>query len=111
MMPIMPTPRAIRTPRPAIRSATEPMPGWRRALGGTNNFDARTDMPATALQTRSSGGGVLTSAADEADALRVLHDQHARAVWAYVVRLTNGDSARADDVVQETMLRAWRNPQ
>jgi RNA polymerase sigma-70 factor (ECF subfamily) len=40
-----------------------------------------------------------------------LHDQHARAVWAYVVRLTNGDSARADDVVQETMLRAWRSPQ
>ena len=68
-------------------------------------------MPATALQTRSTGGGVLTSAADEADLLRVLHDQHARAVWAYVVRLTNGDSARADDVVQETMLRAWRNPQ
>jgi RNA polymerase sigma-70 factor, ECF subfamily len=87
------------------------MPGWRRALGGTNNFDARTDMPATALQTRSTGGGVLTSAADEADLLRVLHDQHARAVWAYVLRLTNGDAARADDVVQETMLRAWRNPQ
>ena len=50
-------------------------------------------------------------AADEADLLRTLHDQHARAVWAYVVRLTNGDAARADDVVQETLLRAWRHPQ
>lgn len=50
-------------------------------------------------------------AAREAELLRVLHDQHARALWAYVVRLTNGDGARAEDVVQETLLRAWRHPQ
>ena len=72
-------------------------------------------MPATALRTRTSahtaGGEVSLGAANEAELLRALHDQHARAVWAYVVRLTNGDAARADDVVQETMLRAWRNPQ
>ena len=30
-------------------------------------------------------------------------------VWRYVVRLT-GDRAGADDVVQETLLRAWRSP-
>jgi RNA polymerase sigma-70 factor (ECF subfamily) len=40
-----------------------------------------------------------------------LHDEHAGALWAYVVNLTNGDRAKAQDVVQETMLRAWRNPQ
>ena len=38
-----------------------------------------------------------------------LYDAHAGAVWRYVVRLT-GDRASADDVVQETLLRAWRNP-
>jgi RNA polymerase sigma-70 factor, ECF subfamily len=32
-------------------------------------------------------------------------------LWSYVVGLTNGDRAQAQDVVQETMLRAWRNPQ
>ena len=42
--------------------------------------------------------------------LRALHEQHAGALWAYVVGLTNGDRAQAQDVVQETMLRAWRNP-
>jgi len=42
--------------------------------------------------------------------LRTLHDQHAGALWSYVVGLTNGDRAQAQDVVQETMLRAWRNP-
>jgi RNA polymerase sigma-70 factor (ECF subfamily) len=49
--------------------------------------------------------------ASEADLLRTLHDEHARALWSYVVNLTNGDRGRAQDVVQETLLRAWRNPQ
>lgn len=49
-------------------------------------------------------------AASDAELLRVLHDEHAQVLWAYVVRLTGGDRARAQDVVQETMLRAWRNP-
>jgi RNA polymerase sigma-70 factor (ECF subfamily) len=47
---------------------------------------------------------------DDGELLRELHDQHAGALWAYVVGLTNGDRAQAQDVVQETMLRAWRNP-
>jgi len=41
--------------------------------------------------------------------LRALYDEHAPALWRYVVRLT-GDTALADDVVQETLLRAWRRP-
>ena len=49
-------------------------------------------------------------AASEADLLRTLHDEHAGALWSYVVNLTNGDRGKAQDVVQETMLRAWRNP-
>lgn len=49
-------------------------------------------------------------ATSEAELLRVLHDEHAHVLWAYVVRLTGGDRARAQDVVQETLLRAWRNP-
>jgi RNA polymerase sigma-70 factor (ECF subfamily) len=44
------------------------------------------------------------------DLLRALHDEHAHALWSYVVGLTNGDRGRAQDVVQETLLRAWRNP-
>jgi RNA polymerase sigma-70 factor, ECF subfamily len=45
----------------------------------------------------------------EARLLRALHDEHAGALWSYVVRLT-GDRGRAEDVVQETLLRAWRHP-
>ena len=45
--------------------------------------------------------------AEDPEALLALHRAHAAPLWAYVVRLT-GDRARAEDVVQETMLRAWR---
>ena len=37
-----------------------------------------------------------------------LHDEHAAALWSYCLRLTGQDRARAEDVAQETLLRAWR---
>ena len=46
---------------------------------------------------------------DDAQRLGALYDAHAAPVWRYVVHLT-GDRAGADDVVQETLLRAWRTP-
>lgn len=46
---------------------------------------------------------------DDASRLAALYDAHAAPVWRYVVHLT-GDRAGADDVVQETLLRAWRTP-
>ncbi|HXD61064.1 MAG TPA: sigma-70 family RNA polymerase sigma factor [Lacisediminihabitans sp.] len=46
---------------------------------------------------------------DQAELLRVLHDEHAPALWRYVVWLT-GDRELAEDVVQEALLRAWRRP-
>lgn len=44
----------------------------------------------------------------EDDSLRALHDSHASVLRGYVRRLT-GDEARADDIVQETMIRAWKH--
>ncbi|MGW7514260.1 sigma-70 family RNA polymerase sigma factor [Streptomyces sp. NPDC054796] len=41
-------------------------------------------------------------------AMRTLYDEQAGALYAYVVRLLGGDRYRAEDVVQETLLRCWR---
>ena len=46
----------------------------------------------------------------DAELMRALHDQHAGALWAFVVRLT-GDRMQAQDIVQETLLRAWKHPE
>jgi RNA polymerase sigma-70 factor, ECF subfamily len=40
--------------------------------------------------------------------MRELYAEHAGALWRYALRLT-GDRARAEDVVQETLLRAWQH--
>jgi RNA polymerase sigma-70 factor, ECF subfamily len=41
--------------------------------------------------------------------LRSLHDRHAPELWRFALRLTH-DPQVAEDVVQETLLRAWRDP-
>jgi RNA polymerase sigma-70 factor (ECF subfamily) len=46
----------------------------------------------------------------QAALMRRLYDEHAATLWRYALRLT-GDRARAEDVVQETLLRAWQHPQ
>ncbi len=43
-------------------------------------------------------------------AVRALYDEHAGPLWRYALRLT-GDASRAEDVVQETLLRAWQHPE
>jgi RNA polymerase sigma-70 factor (ECF subfamily) len=48
--------------------------------------------------------------ADEA-LLRALWTEHGGPLLAYATRLTNGDRYRAEDIVQETLLRAWRHPE
>ena len=74
-------------------------PGW----GSLNRVAAGT-VPA------DGSGGVTALSADE-QVLRLLHDEHAPALWGYAMRLTGGDTGRAQDAVQETLLRAWKHPE
>lgn len=53
-------------------------------------------------------GGATTSS--QPDLMRTLHDEHAAALWSYCLHLTSGDRVSAEDVGQDTLLRAWRNP-
>ena len=38
-----------------------------------------------------------------------LQAEHAAALWRFCLRLVNNDRGRAEDVLQETLLRAWRH--
>src|ERR1700734_2472643 len=42
--------------------------------------------------------------------MKALFDEHAAVLWRYALRLT-GDASHAEDVVQETLLRAWQHPE
>src|SRR6201992_4456045 len=48
--------------------------------------------------------------ADEAY-IRALYAEHGGALLRYALHLTGGDKQRAEDLVQETVLRAWRHPE
>lgn len=46
----------------------------------------------------------------DAELLRVIHDEHGPALTKYVLRLTRGDREFAMDVIQESLLRLWQTP-
>jgi len=49
--------------------------------------------------------------ADSDEALvRALYEEHGKALLAYATRLTS-DRAAAEDIVQETLVRAWKHPE
>lgn len=52
---------------------------------------------------------VSTSAAREEALIRALYYEHGEQLLGYVRALVGGDLRRAEDVVQETLLRAWRH--
>lgn len=43
--------------------------------------------------------------------MRALYAEHAGPLLRYALRMTNGDRQRAEDIVQETLLRAWMHPE
>ncbi len=42
--------------------------------------------------------------------LRRLYAEHGSVLLGYCTRLCNGDRQRGEDIVQETLVRAWRHP-
>src|SRR3954452_814131 len=69
--------------------------------------------PAASVARKTGWNAREGAALDDHDAelLRALQDEHGEALFAHAVRLTGGDRQRAEDVVQETLLRAWRHPE
>jgi RNA polymerase sigma-70 factor (ECF subfamily) len=59
---------------------------------------------------RTSEANGAQATLDEAT-LAELHRRHGGHLLATLSRLTNGDRGKAEDILQETLVRAWRNPQ
>jgi RNA polymerase sigma-70 factor (ECF subfamily) len=77
--------------------------------GGVNPAGAVGRLAGGGRHAAVDRGRASTGGAD-AELLRELHDEHSAALWSFVLHLTGGDRARAEDVVQETLFRAWRQP-
>lgn len=60
---------------------------------------------------RTAGGAVEANARADEALLRSLYDQYAGPLFGYVLRQTHGDRQAAEDIVQETLLRAWTHPE
>ncbi|SOD70691.1 RNA polymerase sigma-70 factor [Jatrophihabitans sp. GAS493] len=59
------------------------------------------------MREPATGVGVADRQAEQ---MRALHAEYSDALWRYALRLTS-DPIRAQDVVQETLLRAWKRPE
>ena len=59
------------------------------------------------------GAGARDSrrASSDEELLRALYAEHAGPLLRYAVHLMSGDRQRAEDIVQETLLRAWQHPE
>ncbi|MEU4645773.1 sigma-70 family RNA polymerase sigma factor [Micromonospora sp. NPDC023814] len=57
-----------------------------------------------ALVTGSVEVGDLTAE----ERMQALYDAHAKPVYSFLLRLTFGERRAAEDLLQETMMRAWR---
>jgi RNA polymerase sigma-70 factor (ECF subfamily) len=64
------------------------------------------DAPVSTADPEPTGSG---STADEI-LLAEVKREHGRALFGFLLRLTNGDQQRAEDLLQESLLRAWRHP-
>ena len=66
-------------------------------------------VPEPASPEPSSPGPTARKGGEDEALLASLYEEHAAAVLTFVLRLNGGDRQAAEDTVQETLLRAWRN--
>ncbi|MEV4200161.1 sigma-70 family RNA polymerase sigma factor [Micromonospora globbae] len=69
----------------------------------------RQNEPVTPRPAPGRHQAVSSEASHSDQLVRLLYAEHAGPLLAFVMRLTGGDRQRAEDIVQETLLRAWRN--
>ncbi|MEO3748790.1 sigma-70 family RNA polymerase sigma factor [Plantactinospora sp. B5E13] len=85
----------------------------RRSIRYRKGLDARpvdrNDEPVTSRPAAGRHHAEPANTRHSEELVRLLYEEHAKPLLMFVLRLTGGDRQRAEDVVQETLLRAWRN--
>jgi RNA polymerase sigma-70 factor (ECF subfamily) len=71
---------------------------------------ARPDEQERLPSPRPQPGSSAAPATADAEAIRKLWQLHGPTLLRFALKLTLGDKQRAEDIVQETLLRAWRRP-
>ncbi|MEU6537744.1 sigma-70 family RNA polymerase sigma factor [Streptomyces sp. NPDC047000] len=59
----------------------------------------------------TAGTTTLTDVTTAEHELAALQREHGRPLFALLLRLCDGDRQRAEDLVQETLVRAWQHPE
>jgi RNA polymerase sigma-70 factor, ECF subfamily len=67
-------------------------------------------MPRKPTHARTPTGSRTHTRTDE-QALAKLQAEHGRALYGFLLGLTYGDRQRAEDLMQETLVRAWQHPE
>ncbi|MFF5175369.1 sigma-70 family RNA polymerase sigma factor [Micromonospora sp. NPDC000089] len=91
---------------PADRHQVRVVNAFALMSGGHDHACSDPDVPDPGQSAAVAGGG----AEDHGEALRFLQQTHGPVLLNLLTRLTGGDVHRAEDIVQETLLRAWRDP-
>nr|WSY49781.1 sigma-70 family RNA polymerase sigma factor [Streptomyces sp. NBC_00886] len=58
-----------------------------------------------------TAGPTLTNGTTAEHELAALQREHGRPLFALLLRLCDGDRQRAEDLLQETLVRAWQHPE
>jgi len=74
-----------------------------------------SESPMALVMPRPPDGPSLASTPSpptaDCEAIRELWCRHGTALTQYALKLTLGDRSRAEDILQETLVRAWRHPE
>jgi len=62
-------------------------------------------------RSRAAGDSEPAHKVSDEELVRALYAEHAAALLRFTLRMTDGDRQRAEDIVQETLLRAWLHPE